>query len=240
MVFVSSTLPKENVSRLKESGYSVIPLPADPRLPSPVASHPDMLLFLTEDILITDRTYYYELAQKEIDYACAAAGLTAVLTDAPPQPIYPHDIRFNVAQIGTFCIGHPTHTATAILHYISKKQLTFLPTKQGYARCSVCPVGKHALITADPSIASASKKQDLDVCLIQQGHVLLPGYAHGLIGGCCGAIGHQLYFSGDPLLHPDGERMLSFIRSHGISPIALSEQPLFDGGSLLFLSRKSV
>lgn len=234
MLFINRTLPQEYLKQLYTWGHDVITLPEDSRLPFPVSSHPDMLLFLTDRTLITDQTYYHEMAQRELDSACKHGNLTLQLTDEAPSQQYPHDIRFNALQIGRHLFCHPTHTSRAISAQAKREHWNVIPTKQGYARCSACPIGTSALITADPSIAAAAKKHDLEVCNIHQGHVLLPGYPHGFIGGCCGAYGNRLFFCGDPLLHPDGEYLLSFVRSHGMTPITMPGLPLFDAGSLIF------
>lgn len=235
MIIVGQSLPHEYLSPLQERGCTVMILPADPRLPGPVSAHPDMLMFIHGRVLITDHTYYRELAQPEIDQICQSGGLRLYLTDEAPQASYPHDIRFNVLSLGEYFFCHPTHTSPAIIALAKGLQKPLVPTRQGYARCAACPVGDHAMITADPSLAAAAKKHDLDVCLIRQGHVLLPGYPHGLIGGCCGIWENELFFCGDPLLHPDGERMLSFIYAHGITPRTIPDLPLFDAGSMFFI-----
>ena len=236
MVFVSQNLPLEYTEGLRCHGLDLIPLPPDPRLPAPVSSHPDMLLFVHQGMLITDRLYYETIAKNEINTACQNHKLKLILTDEPPQKEYPDDIRFNVLVVGDFLFCHSTHTSPAILQLAQHKGLTCIPTKQGYARCSTCPVSTNALITADSSIANAAKKYDLDVCFIHQGHIHLPGYSYGFIGGCCGLHQNTLFFCGDPALHPDGELMFSFIQKHDLIPIVLPGLPLLDAGSLLFIS----
>lgn len=236
MVLISERLPAPCVAKLRELGQDVVPLPADPRLAAPVASHPDMLLFLSQNTLITDRIYYETFAQKQIDRICAASKLYLHLTDESPRAEYPYDIRFNAARVGRFLFCYPEYTSPAILSLAANKGWTIVPVRQGYARCSLCPVSDRALITSDPSIARAAEHQkDLDVLTVHQGHILLPGYSHGFIGGCCGTDRDHLYFSGNLALYPDGNAMVSFARAHGITAVILSHDKLFDGGSLFFV-----
>ena len=235
MVIVSELLPKACIAQLRAYGFETIPLPADPRLPRPVASHPDMLLFLSDQTLITDQTYFRDFARTQIEYICRKANLSLQLTDEPPAHQYPSDIRFNAARVGTHLFTHPTHTSPAVLSLARQHHWNIISTKQGYARCSVCPISDHALITSDPSIASSAKQNGLDVCEIHQGHISLPGYSYGFIGGCCGITNHLLFFSGSIDLHPDRDQMISFMRDHAITPISLSDEPLFDAGSLFFV-----
>lgn len=239
MILIGQSVPSKYISYLRSLGQSLIILPPDPRLPEPVASHPDMLLFWDQDTLITDRTYYLEFARKELDEVCAFTGLHLQLTDEPPQLQYPQDIRFNALRVGSCLFCHPTHTSPAVTDSALRKNWNIIPTNQGYARCAACPIGSDALITADPAIASAAKKQNLDVCIIRQGHVLLPGYPHGFIGGCCGVYENTVLFCGDPHLHQDGERMLSFVRAHGLEPQWIPDLPLFDAGSIFFIPERN-
>lgn len=240
MVLISEHLPHTMVSQLQRYGYETVSLPSDPRLAPAVSSHPDMLVFVTETSLITDQIYYTEMAREQLDRVCRLCGLTLITTNAPPRAEYPHDIRFNAARVGNYLFCHPTHTSPLVLNDAAEHGRIIVPTKQGYAGCSSCPVGEEALITADPSILRAARqKKDLDVLSIHQGHISLPGYSHGFIGGCCGYTQDSIFFCGNLSHHPDGKIMREFIRNHGHQTVELSDEPLFDGGSLIFIPRQS-
>lgn len=235
MILAGQHIPTSYLTQIRAWGHEVILLPPSPRLPAPVASHPDMLLFHTNDILITDRAYYTEHAKAELDSICQYSGLTLQLTDDTISSCYPEDIRFNALPVGKYLFCHATHISSAIRDWANRNECIILPTKQGYARCSACPVGENALITADPSIAAKAAEKGLDVCLIRQGHILLPGYSYGFIGGCCGFCEKELFFCGDLNQHPDGARMISFITAHGWSVQMIPTLPLLDVGSLFFI-----
>lgn len=240
MVLVSEHLPSIFSAKLRELGHTVIALPSDPRLPLPVAAHPDMLVFLTQDTLITDRFYYEHIAQDPIDQICSLGKLALRLSDEPPGQDYPHDIRFNAALVGQYLFCAPAYTSPAILSFARSQNITIVPVRQGYAKCSICPVGDHAIISADPSILrAASKQKDLDVLSIHQSPILLPGYPLGFFGGCCGGDQSHVYICGDLSTHPDEEAIRSFIASHGCKLISLGSDPLFDGGSLFFVPAQS-
>ena len=55
LAIIDCRMPKEAQDRLKELGFSVIPLPPFSRLAPPVASHPDMLLLPLGDRLFVHR-----------------------------------------------------------------------------------------------------------------------------------------------------------------------------------------
>jgi hypothetical protein len=236
MVFISENIPSPCVASLHHLGYETVPLPSDPRLAPQISSHPDMLLFLSDHTLISDRFYYEVCAKKQIDRACKERNLTLCLTDESPTPEYPHDIRFNAFVLDKYLFCYQAYTSPAVLKTAEKKGKKIISIRQGYARCSTCPVGTHALITADPSILQAAQKQnDLDALSVHQGHIELPGYPHGFLGGCCGADEDRLFFCGSLSHHPDGDMIHQFCRNHNIQIVELSTEPLFDCGSLIFI-----
>lgn len=215
-------------------------LPADPRLPAPVASHPDMLLYVASDRIITSRFYYERIATQLLDEICRQSGLSLQCTDETVCDTYPHDILFNAACVGhrIFCL--PSYTSRAILDAAAREQRRIIPVRQGYARCSICPVGDHALITADPSIYRATRAENApSALLVRSGHISLPGYPYGFLGGCVGTDGHRLYVCGDLSTHADSAAIFHFLNEHGITPVSLSDGPLTDCGSLFFITDHS-
>ncbi len=64
--------------------------------------------------------------------------------------------------------------------------------EQGYARCSVIPVGGRAMVTADLGIASAAERKGIDTLRISPACVHLPGESSGFIGGVCGVMPDDL------------------------------------------------
>ena len=96
-------------------------------------------------------------------------------------------------------------------------------------------MSEKAAITADPSLHKALTENGADTLLVRPAEISLPGYDRGFIGGCSGTTEDTVYFSGNIALHPDGELISEFCARHGKSAVSLSDEPLFDGGSLLFI-----
>ncbi len=211
---------------LSSLGYKVIALPPWSALPAPVASHPDMLLFIYRNSVICHRDYY-RLAKNEID----RLGMDLVLTDESVENVYPKDILFNAAHVGEHLIGNLKHISS----HIKELPLTAVDTKQGYAKCSTCVVSDNAIITADTSIEAAAIGADIDVLKISPGHILLPGYDSGFIGGASGTTDEFVAFCGNIDLHPDADEIRSFCKKHKKEALSLSNEPLFDAGTLFFL-----
>jgi hypothetical protein len=96
-------------------------------------------------------------------------------------------------------------------------------------------VGDNAIITADPSIAKAVKEKGIDVLSVSPLGVRLDGYDYGFIGGASGTDEENVYFCGNIDLHPDSERIKAFCRKHGKNAVSLSDEPLYDYGTLIFI-----
>ena len=101
----------------------------------------------------------------------AKAGWSAVPSCTRITADFPRNIAYNALRVGSrlFCLR--AHTDPVILRMAEDCGWTVVDVKQGYANCSAAPVGTDALITADPSIASAARGQGLDVLRIAPGHI---------------------------------------------------------------------
>lgn len=145
---------------------------------------------------------------------------------------YPGEASMCALCIGKHLIHRPDITAPEILS--AAKDYTFIPVRQGYAKCSCTAVSDSAVVTADVGIASALKKHGgISVLMISPGHVLLPGYNTGFIGGASGRVGDEIIFNGSLAFHPDGDKIRKFILSEGLKVRDFPRLPLTDIGSII-------
>lgn len=225
-LFISGNLPKAIskalINKIGETA-DLIRLPSYDRLGTPVASHPDMLALPTPDGKICMFSEY-------------AASLPTVLSDIirpvdkVPDKEYPGDILLNFLIYKENIIGR-VDMLPCELQGLGLYQIA---ARQGYARCSVCLFGDHA-ITSDKGLSDILSSLGINVLLISPSGISLPGYDRGFIGGATIVCGHDIFFFGDPLTHPDGIKMVDFIRSAGFLPISLGSMPLCDyGGGFLY------
>ena len=105
--------------------------------------------------------------------------------------------------------------------------------KQGYACCSIVPVDEDSIITADRGIARAAEAAGIKVLTVEAGHVELPGYDTGFLGGTSGRVGDEILFNGDLSSHPDFEAIKDFIGSRGLKIKYFEGYPLRDIGSII-------
>ncbi len=232
-VITDARLPHSCRDGLLRAGFEVIDLPPEPSLSPAVSGHPDMLIHLGDRLFC--RRSYYALARETLDRISSLSGLALELSDEPLSSTYPGDILFNALRIGDRLFGRLDALSHNLLDYATRAGLTLVNTRQGYAKCAVCTVSDSAAITADRGMARTLTNHGVDALLIEPGHIDLPGIDTGFIGGASGVCDGRVYFCGSLGTHPDAERIVKFCEKHGKTAASLSDEPLFDAGSLFFL-----
>ncbi len=200
-------------------------LPPFSRLDTPVSCHGDMLLYYRREdgILFVPREYYEE--NKALFH-----GVRVEAVEEQFCPKYPRDVYLDALRVGENLICKEKFTAQKI-----KKGMHIIGVKQGYARCSVCLLGEKGAITADEGLKTALEGVGVNVLLTKAGDIDLDGYSYGFIGGACVVIDKKVIFFGDPICHPDGERILEFIKECGFEARYLRDERLTDYGSAVLV-----
>ena len=146
---------------------------------------------------------------------------------------YPHDIALNAACTGRYFVHNLKHTAPALLSRAQELGMTPVNVRQGYAKCSTVIVDEDSVITYDRGIAEPCKAAGMNVLTVAPGHVLLPGYDTGFIGGASGRVGDTVIFNGNLSSHPDFEAVVRFIEERGLMVKWFEGWPLTDIGTIL-------
>lgn len=214
--------------KLKQFKIQTVLTQPAPGLPAPVAFHADMQL------CPIDSETLFVLKGSRLKEELHLYGITTTETGERAAPIYPADVRCNTLVLRGFLLGHFRGVDRALAAAATLRGLERLETRQGYAACSVCLVNNTSVITADRGIAVRLKQKGFDVLKIRPGHICLPGYDTGFIGGCCGLIDkNRMVFTGKLSTHPDGLRIREYLAKRNVLAIELSEQPLLDIGGML-------
>ncbi len=149
-------------------------------------------------------------------------------------PVYPADCIYNACSTGRFFIHNLKITDPQLLAAADECELTPIHTSQGYARCSALPVDENSIITFDRGIARSCRDHGgPQVLLVRPGHILLPGYDCGFIGGTGGRVGNEVVFNGDLSAHPDFGAIRDFISERGLGLVYFKDEPLTDIGSVI-------
>lgn len=226
--------PSAVVAALRRRGMTVIALPPFPALAAPVASHPDMLLLRIGRHILAHGDYY-RVAASQIDNIITASGMKLVICDDVINSEYPHDVVFNAAVVGDRLLCRADSLSQNAHRLAESENLEVINVRQGYAKCSTCVVSDDAIITSDRGIAAAAAAHGIDVLTIRAGHIRLPGYETGFVGGATGHDAEHVYFSGSLDTHPDADAIRRFCAAHGKSAVSLSEGELFDGGTIMII-----
>ncbi|MBQ6874110.1 MAG: hypothetical protein IJO24_07445 [Clostridia bacterium] len=194
-----------------------------------VRNHADMAAcYLGNGRIIVDR------GQERLIRALEETGITVIPTEKAVTGRYPDDVGLNCALIGNNIICNPKTSNRIILEENADKRL--FSVKQGYCRCSVCPVTENAIITDDIGICN-KVKNSLDVLLIEKGDILLEGKDYGFIGGASAKIDRNtICFFGDLSTHRSACEIQRFLANHGVKHINLSEGSLRDIGGIVALT----
>jgi len=207
-VYLSRRVPPEVAAYLRSAGREVRPVPDEPRLPPALASHPDLVLCrLPQGLVRAD-----------------PARLGAV---------YPADAAYCAAALDGLFVHRLDITAPELLAAARRQGLAPLDVRQGYTKCSLVVVDGSAVITADQGLAEALFTTNVKVLTVEPGHVLLPGYDVGFLGGASGRVGDEVLFTGDLTAHPDHARIAEFVEGRGLAVKDFPGFPLTDFGSIL-------
>lgn len=220
--YVSEQISDKIYTALSDYFDDIVKLPKFFRLPEPVSSHADMLLYkLNGSILMHEK--YYDMNHKLF------SDVNVTLTDEYISDKYPHDILLNALNLRDIVYGKKDF----ISRYIKAETEHIVDLRQGYARCSVCVVTESAVITSDHNIAR--NLTDTDVLFIRSGHIGLYGYDYGFIGGASVTIDDNVLFFGDITAHPDYESILKFCEKHNVQVVSLSDEMLYDYGAMVII-----
>lgn len=229
-VVVDCRLSEKCCTYLINEGYSLIKIPCSEQLDKPISAHPDMMMFIYKDkLFILDKIKH--LFDKEI-------GIKVVdrEVNSKEKLIYPEDVSMNCALVGNKLICNRKYVNKEILDYAIKDGCEIIHVNQGYTKCSICVVSDNAIITEDIGISAECQKHGIDVLLLNARAIALNGYDYGFIGGSCGTLGdRKIVFAGNIEMHPEYNRISEFCAKHGKDVVSMSEEPLYDVGSILEL-----
>ena len=210
-------------------GISVIKTIESPNLDKRVSCHTDMLLLnIADNLLFIDETQNNNI----VNFLTIGYSVKKIKTRVKSP--YPKDSSLNSLVLGDKFIYCPTAVCDEALNCAYEYGYKLISVKQGYVKCSVCPLSLNAAITDDESIYKALTNNGIDCLYISKGSVKLNGFDYGFIGGCTGLIDKdKLLFNGDISMHSDYIKIEHFLNEHSITPITIKGRALADIGSII-------
>lgn len=222
---------KKIIGLLEKHGIEAIILKDNQSVDYSVRNHADMACcYLGEGRIILDKL------QTEATEILKRSGMTVFLTESNISGKYPDDIQLNSAVFGCNLICLPKATNSIVLEENKDKRL--FSVKQGYCKCSVCPVSENAFITDDAGIYNKTKDY-LDVLLVEKGDILLEGKDYGFIGGASAKIEKTtMLFFGNINTHRNADKILEFLEKYGVRYKNLFDGQLVDIGGIVAITEK--
>lgn len=209
MIYISEKADNRLLSYLRSCGHKVTVIREAPALGKAVGAHADLHL-------------------------CKVGDGAVFAESGDFTPKYPQNAAFCAVSLDRYLIHRLDITSPAVLSRAKELGLTPVNVRQGYTRCSTVIVSGSAIITSDKGIYNAGLSlPDVDVLLVRDGYVSLPGYPTGFLGGASGRVGDEVIFNGNLSRHPDFEAILDFICAHGAKVRYFPEYELCDIGSII-------
>lgn len=229
----SPYLPKSEVSLavcgFDIEGTKVVKPPEIPALPKAICRHADLGLCPVggNEVVCPPDTYeYYRNALEPYGFSVICGGQALGSS-------YPADTAYNIVAVGKYAFINPK-ACDRRLKEILETKYEIVCVKQGYVKCSVCPVEENAFITADMGIAKKGESLGFDVLLISNEGVSLPPYENGFFGGATGKIGEKLIaVNGSLDKMKSGAEICRFLKKYEINTLEINSRPPFDTGSLI-------
>ncbi len=212
--------------------FDILCLPDDDKLPTPVSSHPDMLLFLLGKSAVSFKDYaeknceLFDTLQKRCDVSFS-------YTNNENRSSYPYDISLNILLTSGIAASLSAYTSADVKSVLGDKGIALYNIHQGYAACSSLSLNC-GIVSADPSVLSFCDIHRIPKLQISEGNIKLDGYNYGFIGGASGVCENKVYFLGNIEKHPDGKNILEFLETQGYEAISLFDGMLCDFGGIKF------
>ncbi len=211
------------VDELEKRGYDCVCTQANPLLPNAVKYHSDM------QFLRLEKNKAFVLKNSNI----SLSGYQLVKTMENPQDKYPKDCLVNCLVLVKKVFGNKNSVDENLLEYLCQNAYEFFHVNQGYTACSCVKVDNSHVITADIGIKKVLEQQGISVLPIENGHISLPSYDYGFIGGCFGKVGGKIIFTGSLKFHPNGEQMRKYIAKCNLEIVELFSEKLLDIGGIV-------
>ncbi len=227
-VICSPDIYPESVKALQSFGIGVLFSCKNQNVMPPLMYHADMQIVKTgsDSFICAPECYDY--------YSCLLTDYNAYLTcgNTYLSCNYPGDIAYNIIITQTHAIHNFKYTDSVLKGDILGKNL--INVSQGYTACTLCALSDTAFVTSDMGLYNTLTQNMLDVLLIDDSSILLPGFDHGFFGGATLMLSSDtLAVNGNISKHPDYDKIKSFCLNYGIGLVSLSDKAIMDIGSFI-------
>lgn len=227
LIIADARFPERVLKNLERTG-EVLPFASQGIVYDSISGHPDIFLCQTPNALVAAPNTPQEiLNQIRKSGANVVTGLQSVGSSYPASAIY------NAFSASGILVHSKGLTDAVILE--NSEGLKKIDVKQGYTRCNLVEAGG-LFITSDRGIEKALQKAGKETFFVDTASIHLPGQKHGFFGGCAGVHHNQFFLAGSISCFPEGPALIQNLAKRGIELVELCNGPLWDGGSIYFIS----
>ncbi|HPK04271.1 MAG TPA: hypothetical protein PK908_00060 [Bacteroidales bacterium] len=231
LIIVDKKMPEEAKQKLGLYG-ELLELQTSGIVYPSISGHPDIFFCQTENGLVAapgiPDEYIDTLKLNKIEF---------VTGKHKPGSVYPFNVSYNAVVGRKFLIHNLDHTDPVIADIASGK--TCIHTEQGYTRCNLISLGEEHFITSDQGIQRSLKQNGLDCTYFSPQNIYLQGFKHGFLGGTCGILNKILFICGSLKHYEWADDFRKLVNRFGFEITELTEDVLFDVGSIIFI-RKTI
>lgn len=228
-MIVSYKIDQETEEILDRLGIHIIKTQEVTNLPVEVSDHPDMVILpIRKDLFIVEKNqlnYYREMLK---DY-----NINLIPSENSIHKKYPEDILLNFGVLKDSYIGRTDKVDPVAKYYLKENNKRGIYVPQGYGNCSIIRY-QDKVITQDKSIYKALKMNDIEVHLLPQGGISLPGYSTGFIGGTYGMINDTtMIFYGNLDRYVFRDQLKEFLEKDSMTLFYPKNVDFIDRGSMI-------
>lgn len=232
LIIIDGRVSKEILDNIKKLDLNIITTIKCKEVPEPISYHPDIVMhpINKNTLVIAPNVFDY------YDEKLEGMGIKTIRGQTILGKNYSDHVAYNVGRVGNYAIHNLKHTDDVLKYFLKKENIEMIHVNQGYTKCSMMIVDTNAIITADYPIYKKLKGLDVDIMLINRGHIGLEGYPYGFIGGASGNLSKQdIILSGSLDGHPDKDRIFKFLKKYKKRIIYLSHKKIIDIGTIISL-----
>lgn len=217
-------VPERIASQLKLFGQT-LPFITQDIVPEPLAGHPDIFCCQVGDNVIIAPDIYDQYIQIFNSFNIRIIKGKSSLKNSLNRPVF-----YNAVVTNDWIIHHKDYTDPQIQEQGADRD--FIHVNQAFTRCSLLPLKNNCFITSDKGVENILNNKGLHCQYINPEEIILPGYRHGLLGGCMGISDDKIFIMGNLRYLSEGDKLRDFLENMGYTIIELYDGPLFDGGSI--------
>ena len=227
LIIADKKAPDQAKAKLAEYG-NVIELETAGITYDAISGHTDIFFHRNGNNLIVAPNLPAEYIEK-----IRESGLEVILGEQDVGEKYPYSSAYNAVSTENLLIHNFRNTDASITRLLEDADL--IHVDQGYTRCNLLSLSDEHFISSDAGIVRTLGRFDKDCLYVDPEGILLEGFKHGFIGGCCGIHQNKVFILGSLAHLNEGAMMKQYLHDHGFEVIELYDGPLFDGGSILFI-----